>query len=207
MIIVSFRGSESARNYLADADLTLVSIPTCLECSGFRGIYNAWSEVRTEIADAVSRAVKANPGYTVLSTGHSLGAGIATFAAVELRNAGFKVNMATFAGPRVGNKAFADYVVAQAPSKGENYRVTHLWDPVPDVPSQSSGYVHILPGYYISSGNDVVVTPEDIELQATDIPPPSAPTSGEGQTAHSWYFNHVSACYPVICDICVPWKS
>jgi thioesterase domain-containing protein len=41
----------------------------------------------------VNQTVTANPGYTIVTTGHSLGAGIATFAAAELRQAGFAVDM------------------------------------------------------------------------------------------------------------------
>jgi Lipase (class 3)/Lipase 3 N-terminal region len=96
IIAVSFRGTESIRQYVVDLDMTLASIPTCNGCDGFQGIYNAWAEVRDEITAAVSSAVQQNPGYTVLATGHSLGAGIATFAAAELRQKGFVVDMVGF---------------------------------------------------------------------------------------------------------------
>jgi hypothetical protein len=107
----------------------------------------------------------------------------------------------------MGNPAFANYVIAQDPSQGTNYRVIHLWDPVPSEPSQSSGYAHILPAYYISSGNNVTVTPADITIQTTDIDPPSAPTSEDGDNAHDWYFNRTPDCYPSPCEICIPYNK
>jgi alpha-beta hydrolase superfamily lysophospholipase len=56
-------------------------------------MYNAWAEVRDQVLNAVGQAQQANPDYRVVSAGHSLGAGIATFAAAELRNAGFITDM------------------------------------------------------------------------------------------------------------------
>jgi alpha-beta hydrolase superfamily lysophospholipase len=56
-------------------------------------MYDAWSEVRDQILAAVGSASDTYPDYKVVSAGHSLGAGIATFAAAELRNAGFITDM------------------------------------------------------------------------------------------------------------------
>jgi alpha-beta hydrolase superfamily lysophospholipase len=56
-------------------------------------MYSAWAEVRDQVLDAVGSAVQTYPGYRVVSAGHSLGAGLATFAAAELRNAGYVTDM------------------------------------------------------------------------------------------------------------------
>jgi len=183
----------------------LNDISTCSGCEGFTGIYDSWAEVRGQILNAVTAAHKTYPSYKVVSTGHSLGAGIATFAAAELRNAGFVTDMAAFASPRVGNPTFAAFMESQAPKLGQNYRVTHKWDPVPDTPFQAEGYVHVLPAYYISSGNNVTVTPADITLQTTEIDPPTAPSVDDADDAHDWYFNRVPACYPSACEYCIPY--
>jgi hypothetical protein len=93
LIAVSFRGTESWRNYITDAQVSLDSVDLCDDCEGFRGMYNAWSEVSGAIISTVKSALAANPGYTVVVTGHSLGAGIATVAAAEMRKAGIVTDM------------------------------------------------------------------------------------------------------------------
>lgn len=46
-----------------------------------------------EVLNAVKQAAAANPSYKIVSTGHSLGGAIAAFAAAELRNSGYTVDM------------------------------------------------------------------------------------------------------------------
>jgi thioesterase domain-containing protein len=42
----------------------------------------------------------ANPGYKIISTGHSLGAAVATLAAAEFRNQGLSVDLVCFSNNR-----------------------------------------------------------------------------------------------------------
>jgi predicted alpha/beta hydrolase len=93
VIAVAFRGSESVRNYLTDLTFSWTDVDACDGCRGFAGLYEAWGEVRESITTAVNAAKKANPSYRVLIAGHSLGGGIASIAAVELRNKGLVVDM------------------------------------------------------------------------------------------------------------------
>jgi predicted lipase len=77
----------------------------------------------------------------VLVTGHSLGAAMATLAAVDLANAGYDTDLITFGSPRVGNKAFSEYVNNTV--NGVNLRVTHGNDIVTVFPPQLTGYHHV----------------------------------------------------------------
>ena len=65
-------------------------------------------------------------------TGHSLGAAFATFASVAIKqNFNFtKFTFYTFGSPRVGNKAFSDYIFSYFPN-GQYQRITHYNDIVP----------------------------------------------------------------------------
>lgn len=90
-IVVNFRGSKSARNWLANLDFTAIPTDICPGCTVHQGFWNSWLEARPRILTAVKDAVARNPGYGIVSTGHSLGGAIATLAAANLRNSGYTV--------------------------------------------------------------------------------------------------------------------
>ena len=94
LIVVSFRGSESIANYLTDVDFPLVAATDiCSDCYAEDGFYTSWEEAKSGVTSAVISAAQANPNYEVISTGHSLGAAIATLCAAELRNDGYEVGL------------------------------------------------------------------------------------------------------------------
>ena len=78
-------------------------------------------------------------------TGHSLGAAIATFAALDIKeqlNPTNRFDFYTFGSPRTGDETFTDYIFSHFPSNGSYYRVTHLNDLVPHSPSIEEGFNH-----------------------------------------------------------------
>jgi len=194
LIVVSFRGSISVRNLLTDVDFPTVATDICEGCSACDGFWNSWTEARTGVLAAVKTAKAANPSYQVAVVGHSLGGAIADFAAAELRNGGIDVALYTFGSPRIGGKAISDYISAQS---SKNYRVTHLNDPVPHLPPEILGFVHISPEYYISSANYVPVTTTDVtEYVGDDETQGNTGQDTIDVNAHGWYFNNISDCYP-----------
>jgi len=58
----------------------------CPGCTGGAGFYYSWTSVRDLVNQRIKEALIDNPTFRVLAAGHSLGAAIATIAAVELRN-------------------------------------------------------------------------------------------------------------------------
>ena len=91
LIVVSFRGSISVRNWLTDIDFPTVATDICDGCEASDGFWNSWTEARTSVLAAVKTAKAANPSHQVAAVGHSLGGAIADFAAAELRNEGMDV--------------------------------------------------------------------------------------------------------------------
>lgn len=100
LIVLAFRGSISFRNwFLADAFASFTPISAvCANCQAFGSMYNAWQEVRDtqNILTQIKNTKIKNPSYKIVVTGHSLGAAIATYAAVELRNMGYIVDLVSF---------------------------------------------------------------------------------------------------------------
>lgn len=93
LIVLSYRGSESLRNYLTDISFPLIPIDICDDCSGETGFWNSWVESRGTVLPSVKATVAKYPSYKVIVTGHSLGAAVGTFAAAELRNEGIPVDL------------------------------------------------------------------------------------------------------------------
>lgn len=195
LTVLAFRGSKSVRNYLADADFPSVPTDICTGCTADQGFYDSWVEARTGVLAALNSAAAANPTYGVVVVGHSLGGAIAAIAAAEIRNSGTDSDLYTYGQPRIGGYTVSNYITNQ--NKGGNFRTTHYDDPVPRLPPIALGFVHISPEYYISTGNEIPVTSNDI-TKLTGFINLSGNTgnigSGTDLTAHGFYFNNVSAC-------------
>ena len=91
--MLTFRGTASLRNTLADAQIQLVDVPYCAGCRGFSGFYRAWLEAAPVLREPVLRARAEHPDYRVVVAGHSYGGAAATFAAMDLRAAGIAVDL------------------------------------------------------------------------------------------------------------------
>jgi hypothetical protein len=138
-IVVTFRGSSTALNWLEDFDFFLVDYPLCPHCKihqGFDGTYKSMiSQVIVDLNVLIAKYPNAD---NILITGHSLGAAISLLTGVELVLSHQKnessippILFYTFGMPRVGNVEFAAYASSLLP---ELHRVTHHHDPVPRLP-------------------------------------------------------------------------
>ncbi len=94
------------------------------------------SAVRGYIAD--------HPDATIIVTGHSLGAAMSTFAALDIKqqiNPKNEIIFYSFGSPRTGNQAFTDYIFSQYP-EGAYQRIVHYNDIVPHLPPTEMGFNH-----------------------------------------------------------------
>ncbi|KAI1761343.1 alpha/beta-hydrolase [Hypoxylon sp. FL1150] len=194
LIVVSIKGSESVRNWIAD--LTFIAVPCDLvdDCLVHDGFLTAYNEIAEDLLAGVANATAAYPTYKTIFTGHSLGGAVSTLAAGYARKQGFAVDIYSYGSPRVGNEEFVSFVTAQP---GLESRVTHLDDPVPRLPPIVLGYRHTSPEYWLSDGeaNTTVYAAADVDVcdgfANVDC---NGGTTGLDADAHVYYFEHISGC-------------
>lgn len=126
-VVVAFRGTESddPTDLGSDADLVLVPL------KGGGRVHKGFADALKPIWGAIAKAV---PGGTrVLLTGHSLGAALATLAALRLPGA----QLFTFGSPCVGDAAFA-----RRSDQPPHQRWVNCADVVTRIPPAALGYAH-----------------------------------------------------------------
>ncbi len=140
--VIALRGTQSIYEWVMDAAFIQVPVPLVWFKDGKLELAKAHFGFLLLYAFLVGQitgaALKFSDCKTCLVTGHSLGAALATLAALTLGTVTFplggtdgKLQMYNFAGPRVGDPVFADAYNYFVPF---SYRVTNLADVVPIVP-------------------------------------------------------------------------
>jgi hypothetical protein len=131
VLFAAFRGTRSLEDWIADFVVKSIRHPWGLVEDGFYRVYVQCSKMIRWMP-----ALHPEPEMIVV-TGHSLGAALAILAATELWqvNAMLKVNVVTFAGPRVGDPKFAKTYNERVPS---TLRIVNTEDVVPTLPLASA---------------------------------------------------------------------
>ncbi|CAK5277850.1 unnamed protein product [Mycena citricolor] len=147
-IVVAFRGSVTPMNFVTDAmglmvdwDASHVIAPA--ETKVHMGFQKAWRTVSDKTLAAVTLELAANPGYSIVVTGHSLGGALASIAGVTLQMTfpTAEVRYYTYGQPRVGNEAFANWIHTLI-GPHRLFRVVHASDGVPTMAPRTIGFAH-----------------------------------------------------------------
>ena len=107
-IVVAFRGTQigTILNWISDLDYTLSPFAGEDGALVHNGFYQTYQFVSAQVLSSVSALLKEHPSASILVTGHSLGAALATHAAVDIKrslNPTQKVTFYSYGSPRVGN--------------------------------------------------------------------------------------------------------
>jgi len=146
-IYIVFRGSESIENWLSDLDIVLTpyDLNGCSDCNVHQGFFNAEQNIIYSILTQVKNLKQQFPSYSVMVTGHSLGASLATLTALDLQGAGIgPVSLYNFGSPRTGDVAFSEWASSFLQ---DHNRVTHHKDIVVHTPPYGK-YQHISNEWY-----------------------------------------------------------
>lgn len=119
------RGTDSIAEWESDADAFLVDCPFLPGARTHRGFTEIYASMRA--GSSPLREYLATLPRPIVVAGHSLGAALATLVAADLGGA----HLATFAGPAVGDDAFAHMAMSRLAS---NARVVNAPDLVPRLP-------------------------------------------------------------------------
>lgn len=153
-IIVAFRGTQTAFEWLHDIEFVKADFPYVAHAGkaerGFAGLYGTCKWGGKAGAPRLADALLEAAGEQSLSiTGHSLGAALATLLALEMAaRLPRPPHVMTFASPLVGNKTFAGKYDELVP---DSWRVANRSDIVTALPPSLVGYTHVATEYPINS--------------------------------------------------------
>lgn len=149
--LMAFRGSNNVENWVRDFQFWEIdpsSFDGCDGCKVHHGFYDIWKNVRepalTALKDVGCKPDENDADNLLYVTGHSLGAALTQLAMFALDDAGFNIAKTySFEAPRIGNKAFSEAFSSRFLRKFPVFRITHYMDPVPHLPPEALGYIHV----------------------------------------------------------------
>lgn len=130
-----------------------------VEWQGEAGVHFGFRWAYRRLAGRIGQWLADNPHAALVTTGHSLGAALASLFAADRPEA----QLATFGSPRVGNAAFA----AQFETRPA-LRFAAGCDGVAEVPWRRLGYAHLGAERYIDRAGTVLEVPPDADFRRGD---------------------------------------
>lgn len=203
-LVVAFRGSQQIANIFTDAAIMLVpfkspGVSDVEDAYAHMGFLTAYNAVASNVISVVETQLEMHPGYSIVSTGHSLGAAIASIGGLSLK-ANFPnatVKMYTFGQPRTGNSGYAT-LAENIMGRSNIFRAVHTFDGVPTIIHQKLGYRHHATEFWQFRE---LPSPAHIRqcLAAEDPSCSNSIVSSGINIAHLTYFGQVISLDPSVC--------
>ncbi|RKP33581.1 Alpha/Beta hydrolase protein, partial [Dimargaris cristalligena] len=139
-----FRGTDNINQYLTDLQIKKKDWPDWAKDSAVHtGFLEAYESVSDSLYTQVTGQLAKHPSHNLTISGHSLGAALASLAAVDFvhRNKTLAniMRVVTFGKPRVGNQEYADHYNSL---DLDSLFVVNKDDIVPHLPPKTLGYRH-----------------------------------------------------------------
>jgi triacylglycerol lipase len=202
-IILTFRGTDSLRDWIGNFDIDLVGGPLGGKVhEGFsRALSLVWKDIQLTFDALKPKAVATREQLqkgdmpevkapSLWITGHSLGAALATLAVARLREKDQAVHgLYTFGSPRVGDRDFQEEFNADFRSKA--FRFVNKNDAVTRIPMRSLFYSHVGQLFYIDDHDAIHTDPsfwfrfvDGIKVRLEDIADLDLSTMENHQIGH-----------------------
>ncbi len=146
--LLVLRGTQRGHEWLQTLRANQVEARSVPEINFTGSIHDGFATIYARLSRAVIEATRTlDPGRPLFVSGHSLGSPLASLAALDIAQKipAFRDNLRlySYAGPRLGNPAFAEDFSRLLPN---SYRIVNLADLVPTLPPTKTGeviYVHV----------------------------------------------------------------
>jgi hypothetical protein len=147
-LFVSFRGTQAydVINNRRNLNFVFWPVTLCTDCEAHKGFWRNFISLRPEVSTIIESlgakisAVDA-ASTTFVTTGMSMGAPLASLAALHLSNLGHDaMGVVTFGSPRLGNLKLAEAVTGTFVGGIGTTGIAYMRDPVPHVPPRMMGY-------------------------------------------------------------------
>jgi triacylglycerol lipase len=187
-IILTFRGTDSLKDWLGNFDIDLVGGPLGGKVhEGFlRSLSLIWKDIQMTFdllqprpiatkAELVQGTLREGHAPSLWITGHSLGAALATLSAARLREKDQSVHgLYTFGSPRVGDRNFQEEFNGDFRSKA--FRFVNRNDAVTRIPLRAMFYSHVGQLFYIDEHDQIHTDPafwyrfvDGIKVRLSDV--------------------------------------
>ncbi|GJJ14213.1 hypothetical protein Clacol_008475 [Clathrus columnatus] len=143
LLVLALRGSEQLEDYIVDINIEMIPFDSpgviAPGASVHAGFLTAYNSIASQVITSVQKQLSgAAAGYSLVTTGHSLGGALSSIAAVSLKFnfPDVPIQMYTYGQPRTGNPVYATLVNEMFGTNA--FRSVHTYDGIPTLRRKQS---------------------------------------------------------------------